>query len=88
MAQKFKKLKKFLHKKGGLVAVITTASLCFIALLSMTIGYVYSDLGGDWSRLGELFGADWMVAIYIILGVLVLSLIYLLVLLHRKEEKY
>ena len=83
-----RKIKKFLHSKGGLAVVITTASLCLIALASMTIGYVYSDLGGDWSRLGELFFSDYMIGIYVIIGVLGFLLIYLLVLLHRKEENY
>lgn len=83
-----KKIKKFLHSKGGLVAVISTASLCIIALLSMMIGYVYSDLDGEWSRLGELFFSDYMIGVYIIVGVLAFLLVYLLILLHRKEENY
>lgn len=83
-----RKIKKFLHSKGGLAVVITTASLCLIALASMTIGYVYSDLDGEWSRLGELFFSDYMIGIYIIVGVLAFMLVYLLVLLHRKEENY
>ena len=83
-----KKIKKFLHSKGGIVTVITTASLCVVALLSMTIGYVYGDLDGDWSRLNELFFSDWMISIYVILGVLLFLVIYLFVLFNRKEENY
>lgn len=83
-----RKIKKFLSSKGGIAVIISTVSLCVIALTAMTFGYVYSDLNGDWSRLGELFFADWMIGIYVIMGLLVFLLIYALVLLNRKEENY
>ena len=83
-----KKIKKFFNSKGGVVAIITTAFLCLGGLLGMLFGYVYGDLGGDWSRLGELFRADWFIGMVVLLGVLAFLLVYLMILLHRKEERY
>jgi len=83
-----KKIKKFLHTKGGLAVVISTASLCIVGFLAIIIGYVYSDLGGDWGRLGELLGADWMVAIYILILVILFFCIVALVLIRRRSEDY
>ena len=83
-----KKIKNFLSSKGGLAAVISVASLCVVGFLAIIIGYVYSDLGGDWSRLGELLGADWMVSIYILVAVILFFCIVALILINRRNEDY
>ena len=83
-----KKIKDFFSSKGGVITIITTAFLCLGGLLGMLFGYVYGDLGGDWSRIKELFTADWFIGIIVLLGVLAFLLLYLIVLLHRKEERY
>jgi uncharacterized BrkB/YihY/UPF0761 family membrane protein len=83
-----KKIRNFLHSKGGLATIIATALLCVVALVSMMIGYVYSELNGEWNRLGELFKSDFMISIYIILGLLAFVLVILIVLINRRKEKY
>ena len=81
-----KQFKKWISSKGGIITILTTITLIIIALISIIIGYVYTDLGGNWNRLGEMFASDYAISIYIILGLVVLAVIYIAIMFKRNEE--
>lgn len=81
-----KKLKKFINSKGGLKVIIVSLALVLVALFCVIVGIVYGDFGGDWSKIGEILTNDFAIAIYIIVGLIVLLLISLIITMNRKKE--
>lgn len=81
-----KKLKKFINSKGGLKVIIVSLALVLVALFCIIVGIVYGDFGGDWSRIVWLLTNDFAIAIYIIVGLIVLLLISLIIIINRKKE--
>ena len=81
-----KKFRKFVKSKGGLATLISVISLIFIALFLIVIGMIYSDYGGDWTRIPEFLGSNLAVTVYIVSGLIIVVLIYIYILIKRKED--
>lgn len=81
-----KKFRKFVKSKGGLATLISVISLIFIALFLIVIGMIYSDYGGDWSRIPEFLGSPIATTTYVVGGIIVVALIYIYILINRKED--
>ena len=81
-----KKFKKWLNTKGGLYTLIATMLLVVVALFCVMIGYVYSDLAGNWNRLGEMFTNPFATTIYVVGALILLALLFISILFKRNEE--
>ena len=81
-----KKLRKWLKTKGGLYAILTTIALLIVALLCVMIGYVYSDLGGNWARLGEMFTNPFATTIYVVIILVALAMVYITIMFNRNKD--
>ena len=81
-----KKFRKFVKSKGGLATLISVIALLFIALFLIVIGMIYSDYGGDWSRIPEFLGSNIAVTVYVVVGLVVIALISIFILIKRKED--
>ena len=81
-----KKFKKFVKGKGGLATLISLIATIFLALFLMLIGVIYSDYNGDWSKIPEFLSSNLMITIYVVAGFIIVVLIYIFVLIKRKED--
>lgn len=81
-----KKLKKFLSNKGGILAVIGTISLLLLGGFLIIVGVIYGTYGGNWGVIGELLTSEFAIGVYVIIGLVIFSLIYISVIFGRKKE--
>ena len=81
-----KKLKKFIEKKGGLLALFTGIGLVLLASFLIVVGVIYGTYGGNWGILGELLKSDFAVAVYVIIGLTIFALFYITIIGGRNKE--
>lgn len=81
-----KNFKKWITSKGGLTAILVTLGLVVVATIFLVVGFVYADLNGDWSRIGELLLSDGAIFAYVTIGVLLFIAFYIYILIKRNED--
>lgn len=80
------KIKKFISKKGGLLAFLTGLGLVLIASFLIIVGVIYGTYGGNWNKIPEVLSSDFAIAVYIIIGLTILALFYITIISNRKKE--
>lgn len=81
-----KKILKFIKSKGGIWALLGTISLLLLSAFLIVVGVIYADYGGNWNKISEVLSSDFAITVYVVFGLVVLALIYLYVIIKRKEE--
>lgn len=81
-----KKLKKFIREKGGWKLFLSTILIIFVGLFFLLMGVVYADFHGDWSKIGKILTSEFAITIYVISGLVILLLFYVLILSDRNKE--
>lgn len=86
MKKKIKALKKFIRSKGGIVAVSITLSLLLLASFLVIVGVIYGTYNGNWGKIGEVLSSDFAIGTYVIIGLVLFFLFYIIVIFDRNEE--
>lgn len=81
-----KKLKKFISKKGGLLAFLTGIGLVLIASFLIIIGVIYGTYGGNWGVIPQLLSSDFAIAVYVVIGLTIFALLYITIISGRNKE--
>lgn len=81
-----KKLKKFISKKGGLLAFLTGIGLVLIASFLIIIGVIYGTYGGNWDVIPQLLSSDFAIAVYVVIGLTIFALFYITIISGRNKE--
>lgn len=81
-----KKLKKFISKKGGLLAFLTGIGLVLIASFLIIIGVIYGTYGGNWGVIPQLLSSDFAIAVYVVIGLTIFALFYITIISGRNKE--
>lgn len=79
-------LKKFIREKGGLKVFFISLALILVACFFIILGVVYTNFGGDWSKIPQILSSDFAIAIYIILGLIIFALFYITIIFGRNKE--
>lgn len=81
-----KKLKKFISKKGGLLAFLTGIGLVLIASFLIIVGVIYGTYGGNWGVIPQLLSSDFAIAVYVVIGLTIFALFYITIISGRNKE--
>lgn len=80
------KLKKFISKKGGLLAFLTGIGLMLIASFLIIVGVIYGTYGGNWGVIPQLLSSDFAIAVYVVIGLTIFALFYITIISGRNKE--
>ena len=81
-----KKFRKFLRSKGGILAVLGTLFLMLIASFFIILGVIYGTYNGNWGKIPEVLSSDFAISVYIIIGLTLFLLIYVVIITGRNKE--
>lgn len=81
-----KKIRKFIQSKGGFWALLGFIATLLLAAFLIIVGVIYADYGGNWSKIPQVLSCDTAITVYVVFGLLILALIYLYVIIKRKED--
>lgn len=81
-----KEFKKFITKKGGILAFLTGIGLMLIASFLIIVGIIYGTYGGNWNVIPELLSSDFAIAVYVIIGLTIFALFYITIISGRNKE--